>query len=88
MVTVPRGCLPVAARGHLLAHMYEAEHDLLISSGVLGGNAAWLFERAFEEVTLSVLSWPLFTATRQRTWVALVSSAMNRRLIASSLPSP
>jgi hypothetical protein len=83
-----RRCIPIAAGGRLPARLYRAEHDRLVASGVSGGDAVWLLERAFEEVTLSALPWALFVVTRQRAWVALVSLATNLRLVVPSLLLP
>jgi hypothetical protein len=53
------------------------EHDRPVADGVLGGYAARLLERAFEEFAPFALSWVLLAVTGQRTWVALVSLPMN-----------
>jgi hypothetical protein len=47
--------LCVTARGHLPASLGRMNHDCVIASGALGGNAAWLLERVPEEVTMSAL---------------------------------
>jgi hypothetical protein len=63
--------------GLLPAHLWGVEHDRLVADGVLGGDAARLLERAFEEFAPFALPWVLLAATGQRTWVALVSLPMN-----------
>jgi hypothetical protein len=80
--------LIITTRGHLPACLCGAEHDCLIASGVLGGNAVWLLEHAYEDVALSALPWALLTVSERHAWATLVSLAVNLRLIAPSLSSP
>jgi hypothetical protein len=57
----------------------------LVVGGVLGGDVAWLLERAPKEVTLSTLPRALLAVTGQRTWATQVGLAMSLGLIVLSL---
>jgi hypothetical protein len=64
------------------------KHDFLVSSGVLGGNAAWILKRAPEEVAMSTLLRALRVVLGQRGHITLARLAANLGFDAPTLLSP
>jgi hypothetical protein len=76
-----RWCLPVTARGDLLAYLGRAKHDCLIASGALGDDVTRLLKRVPEEVAMFTLLWARCAALGRRSCTIMASSAVSLGLI-------